>query len=518
MSSTLSVIVKSLAPALGVPEATVSDWLRAAIYRACEELLLSGSVPLAGIGTLRKAHIPSRPVEQNGAMLVAPPRYGVELLPETDDGNGGFLYDVALETLSLDDDLAEKFSAGFAAAVQKTLEFKKRVELEQLGAIVLSDNGVEIEPSEWLLDLLNKPYQHLVAIPLSEKSDDQTPQGKSISVTGEPSKVEPPSTPRAAESAEPTHAPAANLTSPPPAPPQIPHVEFNPADFGLDSTTTEKPNDNKIFLEQSGLLAELEGKRGRAEKKKTPFQPPILPPEQVEPLLSSSAKEPMRILLENEDVPPVEKTKKAETEIEAPPPLRTPKEGLSKGALFMLIGVGVAVVAIVLTFFFVVRSMRTFPTSSPAATGAVPAATNPMPEKSSAPQASEEPKVKKSAESGNPAPTPAAEEKRTKSAAEPSRPVAAQSNLPPELSTPVSEAKGGWSIVVASRPTEAEAREVANTFAQKGFNVSIKPRTVNGELRYRVRVGQFAQQSDAQQAIKQYSAQLPKGAFLDKIQ
>jgi cell division protein FtsN len=72
--------------------------------------------------------------------------------------------------------------------------------------------------------------------------------------------------------------------------------------------------------------------------------------------------------------------------------------------------------------------------------------------------------------------------------------------------------------VVASRPSEAEALEVANTFAQKGFNVSIKPRTVNGELRYRVRVGQFAQQNEALKAIKQYATQLPKGAFLDKIQ
>ncbi|MFN3394703.1 MAG: SPOR domain-containing protein [Candidatus Thermochlorobacter sp.] len=37
-------------------------------------------------------------------------------------------------------------------------------------------------------------------------------------------------------------------------------------------------------------------------------------------------------------------------------------------------------------------------------------------------------------------------------------------------------------------------------------------------MRYRVRIGQFAQQSDALKAIKQYSSQLPKGAFLDKVQ
>jgi cell division protein FtsN len=80
------------------------------------------------------------------------------------------------------------------------------------------------------------------------------------------------------------------------------------------------------------------------------------------------------------------------------------------------------------------------------------------------------------------------------------------------------EAKGGWCIVVASLPNEAEALEVAKVFAQKGFSVSVKPRIVNGEQRYRVRIGQFAQQQDALKAIKQYTAYLPKGAFLDKVQ
>lgn len=537
MSSTLSVIAKSLAPVLGVPEAKVSEWLQIVMYRVCEELLLSGTAQLSGIGVVRKAHVPSRPVEREDVILVTPPRYSVELMPESDDSNGGLLYDVALETLCLDDDLAEKFSAGFATAVRKTLEFKNRVELEPLGVIVWTEKNIALEPSEWLLDLLNKPYQNLAPIPLTKKSSAQTPQSNTLSAKPELSQQETSETEHRAETAKPTQATAsANLTAAPPTP-QVAPTEFNPADFGLDNIPVEKQDEEKIFLEQSGFRAELGIKRSKTEKRKTTFQPPIpLSLDEVESLAIDTQKEQVRNFLENQDTPPTEQAS-TKTAAEAAPPLRVPKEGVSKSAIFTLIGVSVAVLVIITVFFWVSHSHTPAPSPTSSSTMPVPAAKSEA-KTSDSQQTSEKgatsadktasskqnnaaenliAKPSGSSSSSKPVSAPTVEQKSVRTNSEPPA-SGVKSSLPPELSTPVSEAKGGWAIVVASRPTEAEAREVATMYAQKGFNVSIKPRTVNGELRYRVRIGQFAQQSDALKAIKQYSAQLPKGAFLDKVQ
>ncbi len=530
MSSTLSVIAKSLAPALAVPETKIHEWLQVIIYRACEELLLSGSVYLSGIGTLRKAHIASRPAEQNGEMWLLPPRYTVELLANSDDSSGGLLYDEALDTLGVDDETAEKLSMGFATAVQKTLEFKGQLVLEPLGTLSMTGKDLTLQPSEWLLGLLNKPYQELVAISLSQKQPHQALPEQPVS----PEK--PDLTGAKPVAAEPkTETPAATV-QPLSSPPEVQRAEFNPVDFGLDSGVPQQKSGNRIFIEQSGLLADIEAKSSKPEKKKNLFQPPIpISDEEISNFLPHDAQEPAtgRETLFTESL---------STESPAPAPLpKVPKEGIGKGAVITLIMVGISVLAIIVTFFSVSRSLRTFPTSSttlksPAATTTSEAKKfiteqNAKPSSGTAsPKKEETPKQSGGTENlvaGNPtdksgSPTPMTTAPTSQKDAAPRvetpKPINAASNWPPELSTPVVEAKGGWCIVVASRPSEAEALEVANTFAQKGFNVSIKPRTVNGELRYRVRVGQFAQQNEALKAIKQYAAQLPKGAFLDKIQ
>ncbi len=534
MSSTLSVISKSLAPALAVPETKIHEWLQVIVYRACEELLLSGSVYLPGIGTLRKAHVASRPAEQHGEIRLLPPRYTVELLAELDDSNGGLLYDEALDTLGLDDEMAEKFAMGFATAAQKTLEFKGQLELEPLGVLTLVGKDLTIQPSEWLLDLLNKPYQDLVAISLSEKWPTQAPSDPSASTKQEPHTTEVPTAKPLTE--KPEMQPPTAAAQPPAPTPQVQRTEFNPADFGLDSEALPQKQENKIFIEQSGLLADLDIKRPKPEKKK--FQPPIpLSEQEISSFLPSNTQEP-EPATSSEPL----STEALATESPAPaPPLKVPKEGIGKGTIITLIIVALSVVAIIVTFFLVSRSLRTFPASSVALKSPAPA-TAPEAKKTTAEQpaepASEAASTKKEQaakpsqptenlvaskpiEKSNgtkpPAPTPTNPKDATPSVATP-KPSGIASNLPPELSTPVVEAKGGWCIVVASRPNEAEALEVANAFAQKGFSVSVKPRTVNGELRYRVRIGQFSQQNDALKAIKQYSAQLPKGAFLDKIQ
>jgi hypothetical protein len=526
MSSTLSVISKSLAPALAIPETKIHEWLQVIVYRACEELLLSGSVHLPGIGMLRKAHVASRPAEQNGEMWLLPPRCTVEILPESDDSSGGLLYDEALDTLGLDDEMAEKFAMGFATAVQKTLEFKGQLELEPLGVLTLVGKDLTIQPSEWLLDLLNKPYQELVAISLSEKwpnqiASEQPALTKQESQTASASSADLP----AVETESSTTT--AQLVSPVPP---VQRVELNPSDFGLDSEVLPQQDENKIFIEQSGLLADLNIKRPKPKKKK--FQPPIpIYSEEIDKILSSNTQKSTA----DSATPSAVASEPTPLQTPAPPP-KVPRKGISKATVITLIIVGISVVAIIAVFFLVSQSLRTFPTSSTASKS--PAATTTEAKKTVAEQDTEllsqasgkekQQTAKQSESTENPKankpdgtkltfPTPTNPKDAAPSATR-ARPSDIIVDLPPELSTPVVEAKGGWCIVVASRPNEAEALEVAKVFAQKGFSVSVKPRIVNGEQRYRVRIGQFAQQQDALKAIKQYTAYLPKGAFLDKVQ
>ncbi|MDW8465546.1 MAG: SPOR domain-containing protein [Chloroherpetonaceae bacterium] len=536
----MEIIAKSLAPALGLSAEKVEQWLEVLVYRAAEELLLSGSVHLSGIGVLRKVHIPSRPVEEHGHTKLLPPRAALELLPEQED-SAGFLYDVAIDDLGLEEDLAERFVAGVATAVQKTLEFKSRVELGQLGTLHKTEQGVTIEPSEWILDLLNKPYQMLDALPLSAP---KAPSQPNMAATASVADATPVTESQPRIHSTPTEPPQPTLTSPESSP-AISHVTLDPTEFGLDAPNQAAENTPQIFLQQSGLLADLEKKHRRNKDKKAPFQPPIpTSPEEVEallqPLQSSSSHDTLATPSEHsvvEAVSAAANTALTEEKLAAAPAvIRTPREELSRGAILTLIGVAVAVVAVVVMFFFYARSTRTFPTSSPAAQNSAPSLSKPSEaahreSKASPSSTLREPKTP--ATTGNSLDSDGTHSAGKPSARTPDKPPVSQatptsitapkasssaSTLPPELSTPVSEAKGGWTIVVASRPTEQEAKQVAATFAEKGFSVSIKPRTVNGEIRYRVRVGQFAQQSDALKAIRDYASQLPKGAFLNKIQ
>ncbi len=516
MSSTLSVISKSLAPALAVPETKIHEWLQVIVYRACEELLLSGSVYLPGIGTLRKAHVASQPAEQNGKMWLLPPRCTVELLSESDESSGGLLYDEALDTLGLDDEMAEKFATGFATAVHKTLEFKGQLELEPLGVLTLVGKDLTIQPSEWLLDLLNKPYQELVAIPLSEKWPNQIASEQPALTHQESQTAGAPSADLPDVEAE-SSTTTAQLA--PPVPP-VQRVELNPSDFGLDSLDSGilPKQDENIFIEQSGLLADLSIKRSKPKKKK--FQPPIpISSEDIDKFLLSSTQESTADSATLSAVAP----EPAPSQTPASPP-KVPREGISKATIITLTIVGVSIIAIVAVFFWLSRSVQTFPTSSTVSKSPAlksPAATTTTEAKkdiagqdtkllSQASVKEKQQTVKQSESTEKP--------KEATSSATPARPSDIVANLPPELSTPVVEAKGGWCIVVASRPNKAEALDIAKVFAQKGFNVSVKPRIVNGEQRYRIRIGQFAQQQDALKAIKQYTAYLPKGAFLDKVQ
>ncbi len=500
MSVSADIISKSLAPALGLDEATVEAWVSTALHRAVEELMLSGSVQLASIGILKKTHVPSEPHDfGDGKFGLMPPRARVELLPVEGEGDdGGFIYDVALGDLKLDEDAAEKFAKGFTRVVEKVLEAKGSLALGRLGALIRSSTGeLSFQESTWLGDFLNKPYKHLAPVMIS--GDDDVLEKKS-SVK------------------------------------EIAPVAFKPSEFGLDSPPVpKKPSvqpDEFAFSAPKTAAEKKDDTKFDQDRKRERFQPPV--PSLDEPILSPAES----ALKKNDSTYQFKVPKPIQDEplpnLDALAVESAPSD--TKRLLTIGSSTAIAVAFVVAMFWWLNQLSR--PSSDTVDT--------PKPERAAEKSVEKKESAKSKTESSKtdaPAPEPkTVEEKKSETPksetkadptidpkvkptpdpkvepkSEPPKPVA-NTGLPADLSTPVNESKGGWAIVVASRPSEAEAKAVAADFAKKGFATSIKAREVNGETRYRVRVGQFEKQADALKAIKQNSTLLPQGAFLDKIQ
>ncbi len=81
---------------------------------------------------------------------------------------------------------------------------------------------------------------------------------------------------------------------------------------------------------------------------------------------------------------------------------------------------------------------------------------------------------------------------------------------------------GGWSIVVASRAESDAAESLAQTYRDRFVNrdvpVDVIEGTVNNSTRYRVGIGQFDSQSDAQSFLKNFDSKLPDGAWSLNLQ
>ncbi|MEZ4699004.1 MAG: SPOR domain-containing protein [Rhodothermales bacterium] len=83
------------------------------------------------------------------------------------------------------------------------------------------------------------------------------------------------------------------------------------------------------------------------------------------------------------------------------------------------------------------------------------------------------------------------------------------------------EGRGGWTIVVSSRESMAEAEALANRYAQlfanEGFPVDILRTDDFGTPRFRVGVGQFGSRQAATTAVAQYARSLPGDAWVISI-
>ncbi|PSQ82129.1 MAG: hypothetical protein BRD46_00380 [Bacteroidetes bacterium QS_8_68_15] len=78
-------------------------------------------------------------------------------------------------------------------------------------------------------------------------------------------------------------------------------------------------------------------------------------------------------------------------------------------------------------------------------------------------------------------------------------------------------AQGGWTVVVTSKTSRAEAKQVARRFAQRfrdaDHPIDILETTVDGTPRFRVVVGQFSSSDQALQLIEQDTSRLPADAW-----
>jgi nucleoid DNA-binding protein len=108
--------------------------------------------------------------------------------------------------------------------------------------------------------------------------------------------------------------------------------------------------------------------------------------------------------------------------------------------------------------------------------------------------------------------------------ADPANQAASQ---PPETpptpeSQSIDRARGGWTIVVASRTRPGEARSVLNMYRQR-FSGEALPTDIltgetEGQLRYRITIGQYDSRQAAMTARQQLSGRIPDDAWPLEIQ
>jgi len=74
-----------------------------------------------------------------------------------------------------------------------------------------------------------------------------------------------------------------------------------------------------------------------------------------------------------------------------------------------------------------------------------------------------------------------------------------------------------WTIVVASRASRAEAEAAAENYMIRFDSVEVIPGTVNDRTWYRVAVGRYATETDAERALNDQSASLPSDAWIHNL-
>ncbi len=522
----MDIFAKSLAPVLGYPEAEVVRWLEAVFQKIAEELVLNGEVCLADLGVLKRVHIPSEPREENGKLILVPPRHEVRFVEKTLSENG-LVYEVGVEQLQLEEEVAQKFAKGFARVIEKVVEVRGSLQMGELGEFVRGERGsLTFKQSLTLSELLDKHFIGLSPVTISERHG---------------------STPTQQPAGQPTHSPVhAEPKIARPSEPSVASVEKTSAEKENSQVADESTSDADTSLPKSSSmsLSTQSAEQIVQEEEPSSFSPEVEMPKR-EPLfvaLAAAAKAPPES--EDERIAASRKSAKkgeengAPFQYEAAVPTKSPYKSFidetssvhtpsstedpstsiddtsfdKEAPVIRNIAVATAIVFFTIIIAFIVMKYESISFTPPAPPTPVDRAKIEA-EKAAAARAEAERIL---AEKSIPKKTPGADSSIKVTGTILKNITKAAKDLPKELTT-IDLSKGGYTIIVASQPTREAALLIVEEFGKLGLAATVMEKQVGKAIRYRVRIGQFETAAEANVAKKKYKSVIPSDAFLDKV-
>jgi nucleoid DNA-binding protein len=523
-----NIFAKSLAPALGYPEKEVARWLEVVFQKIAEELVLNGEVRLAKLGVLQRVHVPSEPREVNGKLMLMPPHYEIKL-NRTAVSEDSLIFDVSIEQLQLQEEVAQKFAKGFARVVEKVVEVHGSLQMGELGEFIRTErNEVMFKQSPTFSNILDKPFVGLLPVIISERHES-TPaaQTPSQEVANQPIYTE----------SKTTHAPeplvAANKSV----------AELSPSDASFLKSPTLSPIDEPSLPS----MASSESKNSLFEEgDKSSFSDTSITPAKREPLFVALAAA-ARALPESEDEREMARRKAINATDEngkpfqyeaavptkaaykpsfddapsAPVPSSTQDPSTwaddepddKEAPVLRNIAIATAIVFFTIIIAFIVMKYESISFTPPAPPAPVDRAKIES-EKAAAARAEAERIL---AEKSIPKKPARMDSSKIKADGMLLKNITkAAKDLPTELTT-IDLSKGGYTIIVASQPTFEKASMIVEEFGKLGLAATVMEKQVGKAIRYRVRVGQFPTAAEANAAKKKYKSIIPSDAFLDKL-
>ncbi|NTV47098.1 MAG: hypothetical protein HGB11_11390 [Chlorobiales bacterium] len=545
---TNDIFAKALAPSLGYEANQVGQYVDKVLELALEELLLNGTVTIAGIGTLKRIYHPSEAREyEPGKLFLVPPRQSVELVQT--DSTDDFVFETALGQFNMDEDRASRFSKGIALTVQKVLDVAAEMEFGNIGTLKKRIDGyINLTPSAWLTEMLNKSYSHLEPTPISSSK----PREESVDQPGSRK----PEEPRPAD----TTPSDANLFEP--LEPAIKQPEEPSLFFSEPPAGKEESKEQSIFEP----FEATSGTKKSEDNFSSNFVPTYTPPPSTESVGSYSGS----VSSGNTR----SESKDAKKDDDHAWLYEEPKKDYSP--LYITLG-AIALVAVLIGMSLVLFSGNDNDGGLPKKDtskiekqeeAAKQLASEKLDKQESAPSAAEtekqedaaktttespdkqQPVVKQeppttktempvvpppskvekqvappSAKTEKPVAPPVTKQEQPKvektkpepakavaQKAEPQKP-AKETGASSEFSKKVDLKKGGYSISVGSFPDKAVAQKVAEDYKKKGLTVTLWEVEVKGTTYNRLLVGSYSSQDEARAAIKKHVSLLPQGAF-----
>ncbi len=529
----MDIFAKSLAPALGYPEEEVVKWLEAVFQKIAEELVLSGEARLADLGVLERVHIPSEPRDVDGKLMLVPPRHEVKFIQKA-VSEGGIVFEVGVEQLELEEDVAQKFSKGFARVVEKVVEVRGSLQLGELGEFVRAErDGLTFKQSSTLSELLDKPFVGLSPVTISQQ------RASTLASPSTPASAHQPVSP-------PIHAEPKIARVPEPLSESMQHAPVSMQESSASTEPVAKlaPSDaDGSFLKPPGSFSQQKDTLFEESDEPVTTSPTADRPgrEPLFVMLAAAAKvspdsederrsASQRLTTEENGAPfryeataPTKAPQKPTFEETPPAPVPSSTEDPAtwidenpedkEAPVLRNIAIATAIVFFTIIIAFIVMKYESISFTPPAPPAPVDRAKVEA-EKAAAARAEAERIL---AEKSIPKRSIGMDSLTIKVDGTLLKNITkAAKDLPPELTT-IDLSKGGYTIIVASQPLRENAVAIVEEFGKLGLAATVMEKQVGKAIRYRVRVGQFATSAAANAAKKKYNTLFPSDAFLDKV-